>query len=130
MIDPQRGEVWWVSLDPTRGDEIQKTRPCVVLTLPGYGRAGLRLTVPVVGWQPHFAAWPWMIELAPDAHTGLIKPSGADASQIRAASLSRFQARLGVLPGSDLDSITGAVALCIGHAMPLTASVSPPASSP
>ena len=27
-----RGDVWWVSLDPTQGAEIRKTRPCVVLT--------------------------------------------------------------------------------------------------
>ncbi len=27
-----RGDIWWVSLDPTQGSEIRKTRPCVVLT--------------------------------------------------------------------------------------------------
>ncbi|WP_454726410.1 MULTISPECIES: type II toxin-antitoxin system PemK/MazF family toxin [Cupriavidus] len=29
-----RGEVWLVALDPTVGSEIQKTRPCVVLSPP------------------------------------------------------------------------------------------------
>ena len=29
---PRRGEVWWVRLDPTLGSEIEKTRPCLVLT--------------------------------------------------------------------------------------------------
>jgi mRNA interferase MazF len=29
---PQRGDVFLVSLDPTRGAEIQKTRPCVVVS--------------------------------------------------------------------------------------------------
>jgi len=29
-----RGEVWLVKLDPTVGNEIQKTRPCVVLSPP------------------------------------------------------------------------------------------------
>jgi mRNA interferase MazF len=28
----RRGEVWWVVLDPTVGSEIQKTRPCVVVS--------------------------------------------------------------------------------------------------
>ncbi len=34
MVDrlPQRDEVWLVTLDPTRGVEIQKTRPCLVLS--------------------------------------------------------------------------------------------------
>ncbi len=29
---PRRGEVFLVSLDPTRGREIRKTRPCVVVS--------------------------------------------------------------------------------------------------
>lgn len=29
-----RGEVWLVALDPTMGSEIQKTRPCVVISPP------------------------------------------------------------------------------------------------
>jgi mRNA interferase MazF len=29
---PQRGEVWLVTLDPTQGVEIQKTRPCLVIS--------------------------------------------------------------------------------------------------
>jgi mRNA interferase MazF len=28
----KRSEVYWVSLDPTVGSEIQKTRPCVVVS--------------------------------------------------------------------------------------------------
>ena len=30
---PERGEIWWVSLDPTLGSEIRKTRPCVVISV-------------------------------------------------------------------------------------------------
>jgi mRNA interferase MazF len=29
---PRRDEVWLVSLDPTHGAEIQKTRPCMVIS--------------------------------------------------------------------------------------------------
>src|SRR5450432_2905099 len=29
---PRRDEVWLVSLDPTQGTEIQKTRPCLVVS--------------------------------------------------------------------------------------------------
>lgn len=31
---PARGEVWLVNLGPTVGSEIQKTRPCVVVSPP------------------------------------------------------------------------------------------------
>lgn len=30
--DPRRDEVWLVALDPTLGSEIQKTRPCLVIS--------------------------------------------------------------------------------------------------
>jgi mRNA interferase MazF len=30
----KRGEIWLVNLDPTQGSEIQKTRPCVVISPP------------------------------------------------------------------------------------------------
>lgn len=32
VASPRRGEVFLVSLDPTRGREIRKTRPCVVVS--------------------------------------------------------------------------------------------------
>jgi mRNA interferase MazF len=45
-MEPQRGEIWWVSLDPTQGSEIKKTRPCLVLTSNTLNR--LRHTVVVI----------------------------------------------------------------------------------
>jgi mRNA interferase MazF len=30
----KRGEVWLVELDPTQGSEIQKTRPCIIISPP------------------------------------------------------------------------------------------------
>jgi mRNA interferase MazF len=32
VSEPQRDEVWLVALDPTQGVEIQKTRPCLVIS--------------------------------------------------------------------------------------------------
>lgn len=37
----KRGEVWWVALDPTIGSEIQKTRPCLIVS-PDVMIRGLR----------------------------------------------------------------------------------------
>ena len=34
MSGVARGEIWLVQLDPTIGSEIQKTRPCVVISPP------------------------------------------------------------------------------------------------
>ena len=32
MVKPVRYEVWLVSLDPTKGSEIRKTRPCMIVS--------------------------------------------------------------------------------------------------
>jgi len=32
MVNPRRGEIWLVDLNPTRGQEIQKTRPVVTIS--------------------------------------------------------------------------------------------------
>ena len=29
---PMQGEIWWVNLDPTVGREIQKRRPCLIVS--------------------------------------------------------------------------------------------------
>ena len=31
-MNPKRGEIWWVNLNPTRGREIKKHRPCVIVS--------------------------------------------------------------------------------------------------
>ena len=32
LVGPRRGDVYLVSLDPTRGSEIMKTRPCLIVS--------------------------------------------------------------------------------------------------
>lgn len=40
---PKRGEIYWVNLDPTIGSEIQKTRPCLILSNNSQNKKGLRV---------------------------------------------------------------------------------------
>ena len=42
MSEPKRGEIWRADLEPTRGDEINKTRPVVVLSDDNVGVLELR----------------------------------------------------------------------------------------
>ncbi|MGH2515336.1 MAG: type II toxin-antitoxin system PemK/MazF family toxin [Ktedonobacterales bacterium] len=63
VSDPRRGDIWLVQLDPTRGMEIRKTRPAVVVTADVYAAMPLRIIVPITSWQPRFASWPYMIPL-------------------------------------------------------------------
>jgi mRNA interferase MazF len=48
MSIPERGDVVWLSFEPQKGKEIQKTRPAVVLTPSKYNlKSGLALFVPI-----------------------------------------------------------------------------------
>lgn len=44
---PRRGELWRANLEPTRGDEMRKTRPVIVLSVNEIGRLRLRIVVPL-----------------------------------------------------------------------------------
>ena len=112
-ISPKRGEVWRVVLDPVIGSEIAKTRPVVVLSLPGIGRPSVRLGVPVTDFNEAASWFFWRVTLAPSG--GLSKVSSADASQIRSLDVSRFQERLGKLEVREVDAIAEALAKIVGY---------------
>lgn len=113
LCNPHRGEVWRVGLSPTRGAEIQKTRPCVVVSAAGAGRLPLRIVVPITGWNERYARFAWLVRLDPKAANGLAKTSAADAFQVRSVSLYRFVERVGSLPDALVDRIASAIALCV-----------------
>ena len=115
---PNRGDIWLIRFDPSEGDEIQKIRPAVVMTVAGAGRMKLQIVVPITAWQPQFSRYFWMIPLPADQQTGLSKPSAADAFQVKSLSVNRFQQKLGILSTEQLDEISAAIALCIGYTAP------------
>jgi len=114
-INPQRSEIWRVAFDPTKGQEIQKTRPAVVITAPGMGRNKLKVVVPIIAWKPHYTKFLWMFKLSPSQTNGLTKESSADASQVKSVSVERFGKQLGSVTADELDDILAAVALVIGY---------------
>lgn len=109
-----RGEIWLVDFDPTIGQEIQKARPAVVISIGAAFRYSLRIVVPITTWQDKFAKDFWMIRLPPDSSNHLNNDSAANAFQIRCVSQDRFSKKLGVLTSEQVDKIAQAVAYCIG----------------
>ena len=98
-----RGEIWWVSLDPTQGSEIKKTRPCVVLTHDTLNR--LRRTVVVIPLST--AAKPHPPITVPVTCQG--QPAVAVVDQVRAVAKHRLKSKLETMTRCDLDSIGRAV---------------------
>jgi mRNA interferase MazF len=112
--EPKRGEVWRVEFDPSRGAEIRKTRPAVVVSVGTAGRLALRVIVPLTEWQTPFARAFWMVQIAPSAANGLTKDSAADGFQVRSFSVERFVEKIGELEPVQMDAIARAVAVVVG----------------
>jgi mRNA interferase MazF len=106
MTDQQikRGEIWWVSLDPTQGSEIKKTRPCVVLSHDTLNR--LRRTVVVVPLST--AAKPHPPITLPVSCQGKLCVAVVD--QIRSVAKHRLKSRIESLDLDELDEVCRAVA--------------------
>jgi mRNA interferase MazF len=111
----KRGDIWAIRFDPSEGDEIQKTRPAVVMTVAGAGKMRLQIVVPITGWQAQFSRYFWMVPLKSNAQNGLSKDSAADAFQVKSLSTNRFQRKLGSIMEDQLGEISTAIALCVGY---------------
>jgi mRNA interferase MazF len=92
----RRGDIWWVSLDPTRGSEIRKTRPAVVITVNALNRA--RRTVVVVPLSTGPEPRPPMIVPTPSAGPNSV----AVCDQLRAVDKRRLTRISGRLSTADL----------------------------
>lgn len=97
-----RGDIWLVNLDPTLGSEIQKTRPCVIVS-PGEMHDHLR-TVLVAPMTTGSRPAPFRIPVAHAGQNGLIL-----LDQIRAVDKLRLVKKLGVLPTGTLRQTLGAL---------------------
>ena len=115
MSNPLRGEVWLINFDPTKGDEIKKRRPAVIISESELSRLSFSIVVPITAWKDIYENFPWITRLDPSQKNGLTKASGADSFQIKSVSNARMIQKLGSISKSQLDNIVSAVSLCIGY---------------
>jgi mRNA interferase MazF len=112
---PTRGEVWWCELDPTRGFEIQKTRPAVVLSSPVFDTLAMRIIIPLTSWQAKFAKQLNKVFVKATTSNGLENDSAADFLQIRAVSVDRFKTKIGRLEAVVLEELAAGVAIAVEY---------------
>ena len=98
-MTPQRGELWWVRLDPTLGSEIKKSRPCLVVGSDVLNERRHTIVVVPLSTGPQAAP-----PLAVPVHSSG-RPAVAVTDQIRAAARERFIRRMGKLSGPDLAAV-------------------------
>jgi len=89
-----RGEVYLIDLDPTRGSEIRKTRPCLVIS-PDELNQYLR-TVIVAPMTTGGHAYPWRVRCRFRDRSGFVA-----IDQLRTVDSERLVKRLGrITPGT------------------------------
>ncbi|MET0267199.1 MAG: type II toxin-antitoxin system PemK/MazF family toxin [Duganella sp.] len=84
----KRGEIWLVNLDPTVGNEIQKLRPCVIISPPEM-HDHLR-TVVIAPMATGSKAAPFRIPISHDGKKGLIL-----LDQLRTVDKTRLVTKFG-----------------------------------
>ena len=107
------GEIYWVNLDPTIGDEIKKRRPVIIVNGGHDKHLRLAIVVPVTAWSPYWDENPFFVSLEPDSNNGLKKKSAVDCFQIRAISHDRFVEKIGNISNDEINLIKKSIALIL-----------------
>lgn len=109
-----RGEIWNVDFHPTKGAEISKIRPAIVMNERTVELLPLVFVVPITGWRPHYAGYAWMVRLSANSTNGLTKESTADTFQAKSCSETRLIAKLGIITDNQQQEIAATIAYLVG----------------
>jgi mRNA interferase MazF len=104
----RRGDVWWVSFDPSVGGEIRKSRPAVVISNNAANAMLNRVVVvPLTSQTAKVYPSEALVQLEG-------RQAKAMADQITTASKERLRNRAGALSAADVRAVEGAVLLHLG----------------
>ena len=111
MSNLKRGMIVDIDLNPTKGSETGKIRPCIIVTNNIYNeRVPVIQVVPVTEWNEKKRRIVTNVELIPSAENGLSKNSIADCLQTRPVD---YRVRLigikGLLASEDMKKIDEAL---------------------
>ena len=109
---PRRGDVWSISLDPTRGREQAGVRPALILSSDTLNSPPGELVI-VVPFTTRDRGLPTHVEVMPP-EGGLTKTSYALCEAVRSVSKSRLLSKWGRVSDQSLATIEKKVRFLIG----------------
>lgn len=105
-------EIYLVDLNPTKGAEIKKARPCIIVSNNDIGVLPLKIIVPLIGYKEiHNKSW--LVKVSPDDKNGLTKISTADSMHMRSVSHSRFVKKVGSLDEEIYQNLKNAIKIVL-----------------
>jgi mRNA interferase MazF len=110
---PRRGEVYLVDFDPTRGAEIQKTRPALIIQNDVGNRHSDVTIVAAITSRSRATLYPTEV-LIGAGEAGLAIDSVVLLSQIRSVDKTRLGRRLGMIEPESLAAVSKALAISVG----------------
>lgn len=105
---PQRGEVYWVALDPTVGSEINKTRPAVIVSNNAGNEVSQRVIIaPITSSVTH--VYPFEAKVTINGRSGK-----ALLDQVRSVDKQRLSKKIAVLDEATMHHIDKALKVSLG----------------
>ncbi len=112
MTQASRGELWLVSLDPTKGREQAGMRPALVISVDQFNHGSAELVV-VVPITSKAKGVPLHVEVRPP-EGGLTMTSFVKCEDVRSISTSRLVRRLGKVSNETVESVEDRLRIILG----------------
>ncbi|CAD85092.1 MULTISPECIES: type II toxin-antitoxin system PemK/MazF family toxin [Nitrosomonas] len=107
MTDFKQRDIYWIDLEPTKGAETRKLRPCVIIQSDLVNVQSR--TVIVAPLLLQHKPWPFAVNLEPTEKNGLDKDRHINLKQLRAVDISRIGKKQGRLENRYKDPIKAAL---------------------
>lgn len=107
MADFQQLDIYWVDLEPTKGAETRKLRPCVIIQ--GDLVNIKSRTLMVAPLLPQHKSWPFAVNLEPTKENGLDQNQHINLKQLRVIDISYIGKKQGRLESHYISLIKDAL---------------------
>ena len=105
---PKRGEIYWVNLEPTKGGEVKKTRPSLVISNDiGNEVSSVIIIAPITSQIKNI--YPFEVEITVDG-----KPAKIMLNQSRAIDKSRLGRKINSVDNDTIKAVEEALKIVFG----------------
>jgi mRNA interferase MazF len=106
-------DIYLVNLNPTKGAETKKARPCIIVSNDDVGILPLKVIIPLIGHKEIHNNKSWLVPIEPNSINGLTKTSTADTLNIRSVSDGRIIKKIGTIDNDTYKSLIEAMKIVL-----------------